>query len=256
VRLISMKFDHLRLNSVPSGICGDCWSCDANVNSPIWPRKPCRTARLSRSGCSASPARRACHCPLRSAIRSSRRAIAGKDSFLKLRPASTNPNRSFTCSRCMTTSSTLRCLSSRRLSKVVLNQSLSALRLLSEAASSGLIGSSTKMKSAPRPVNVPPTEVANLNPPWDVVSSFSAVLVSVGETEVPHQDSWIPYFPQIVRQGDAAARGGAAAPACPPRSGCAPSASRNPISRDALARDDPPSESLIGSARERRRTDR
>src|SRR6185437_5220143 len=55
-------------------------------------------------------------------------------------------------------------LSSRRDNKVFLNHSFDALRLASEKASSGFRGSSMMTRSPPRPVSVPPTEVASRDP--------------------------------------------------------------------------------------------
>ena len=50
--------------------------------------------------------------------------------------------------------------SSRRDITVLSNHSLTRRRSASEAASIGLIGSSMTTRSPPRPVSVPPTEVA------------------------------------------------------------------------------------------------
>ena len=53
------------------------------------------------------------------------------------------------------------------------NHSLAAIRRLSDMASLGFKGSSMIMRSAPRPVSTPPTEVAKRNPPCVVTSSCS-----------------------------------------------------------------------------------
>ena len=73
--------------------------------------------------------------------------------------------------RCMTMTIAPVRLSSRRDSSVLVNHWLAAVRLVSDKASSGFKGSSMTMMSPPRPVNVPPTDVASRNP--RAVSSIS-----------------------------------------------------------------------------------
>ena len=67
-------------------------------------------------------------------------------------------------------------LSFSRLSTVPSNHSFAVVLLASESASSGFNGSSIKMKSAPRPVIGPPTEVEIRTPPRFVSKSFTAAL--------------------------------------------------------------------------------
>jgi hypothetical protein len=76
----------------------------------------------------------------------------------------TKPVRSSIWTRCITMMIAPVRLSSRRDNKVFLNHSVAALRLVSEWASSGFRGSSIMIRSPPRPVSVPPTEVANRDP--------------------------------------------------------------------------------------------
>src|SRR5437764_235028 len=67
-------------------------------------------------------------------------------------------------------------LSFRRLERVWSYQSLTLLRRASESALSGCSGSSMMMKSAPRPVRIPPTEVATRLPRAVVRKSEAARL--------------------------------------------------------------------------------
>ena len=67
-------------------------------------------------------------------------------------------------------------LSSRRLSNVLLYHCWTSSRRASEWASAGFIGSSMMRMSPPRPVSVPPVEVARRKPRFVVMNSVSAVL--------------------------------------------------------------------------------
>ncbi len=62
------------------------------------------------------------------------------------------------------------------------NHSLAARRWASDNASSGFNGSSMTIRSAPRPVSTPPTEVASLKP--RAVVSNSAIACLTAESRV------------------------------------------------------------------------
>ena len=66
-------------------------------------------------------------------------------------------------------------LSLSREARVVENHSLTPSRIASELASSGFSGSSMMMMSPPRPVSVPPIDVARRPPPSVVSKSAVAV---------------------------------------------------------------------------------
>ena len=67
-------------------------------------------------------------------------------------------------------------------------QALQLLRTASDTASSGLIGSSMIRKSPPRPVSVPPTDVAMRKPRLVVANSVTAFLLA--EMRVPGR-AWL-----------------------------------------------------------------
>ena len=67
-------------------------------------------------------------------------------------------------------------LSLSRLTSVLSYQSLTAMRRVSDNASSGLSGSSMMIRSAPRPVRTPPTDVDMRTPCSVVMKSATACL--------------------------------------------------------------------------------
>jgi hypothetical protein len=76
--------------------------------------------------------------------------------------------------RCEIIAMRLSCLLLSRLKAVLSNQSFTLFLCASEIASSGFAASSMIIRSSPRPVKIPPTEVASLEPWLVVISSWSA----------------------------------------------------------------------------------
>ena len=77
-------------------------------------------------------------------------------------------------------------------------QLLQLLRTASDTASSGLIGSSMIKKSPPRPVSVPPTDVAMRKPRLVVANSVTAFLLA--EMRVPGNRRRYQSLSTIARQ--------------------------------------------------------
>jgi hypothetical protein len=110
--------------------------------------------------------------------RSSLSAIAGRETTSQSSLSSTWPTRSSWWRRWVTITMAPVLLSLRRLRRVLSNQVWVALRLVSDKASSAFCGSSTMIRSAPRPVSGPPTEVAMRRPPRDRLEIIDRLPVS------------------------------------------------------------------------------
>src|SRR3974390_3416290 len=91
----------------------------------------------------------------------------------------------------MTTITTPSALLFKRVIRVRVNHALTALRLRSDPASFAFNGSSISSASPPKPVSVPPTDLAILKPPAVVISSSSVLLTSVVANNRRYQEDSI-----------------------------------------------------------------